>query len=81
MNDPFNVEEQYQKYLTRVGLKEEKMNPIQAKETKQAFFGAWGQLLLVMRDDITTLEEDEAIEKLKDMNTQVLIYFTNAHMN
>lgn len=66
----FDIEYQYGLYLERVGLKVGEMHPVQAVETKRAFFGACGQLLLLMRDDIPN-DEDEAINILQSMLDQV----------
>ena len=72
MNNPaFNLEHQYQLYLERVKLKESQMAPIQRKELKRAFMGACGQMLFLLRDDVGSLEEDEAINTLDDMINQV----------
>lgn len=67
----FDLNHQYQLYLKRVGLKEKTMSLVQSKETKRAFFGACGQLLILLRDDVGELEETEAIETMDDMINQV----------
>lgn len=72
----FNVEYQYQLYLERVSLKESEMNPIQRVETKRAFMGACGQMLLVLRDDVSELPTEEiAADTLESMLDQVAKYF------
>lgn len=67
----FDLHHQYQLYLKRVQLNEKTMSPIQRKEIKRAFFGACGQLLILLRDDVGELEENEAVETLDDMTQQV----------
>ena len=67
----FNLEKQYQLYLERVGITERTMYPTQKVETKRAFMGACGQMLILLRDDLGELEEDKAIEQLQDMINQV----------
>jgi hypothetical protein len=67
----FNIEFQYQAYLKRVGLKEVNMHPIQRQETKRAFMGAVGQMLVLLRDDLSELEEDVAVMHLENMTQQV----------
>ncbi len=69
--NPFNLEEQYQKYLKMVELKETTMHPVQRLETRRAFMGACGIMLVLLREDVAALPEDEAIGKLEDMNKQV----------
>lgn len=69
--EQFNLENQYQLYLKRVGIKEIQMHPAQRVETKRAFMGACGQMLILLRDDLGALEEDKAIAQLRDMYNQV----------
>ncbi len=80
--DIFNVEYQYQLYLERVGLKESEMNPIQRVETKRAFMGACGQMLMLLRDDVFELPTDEmAVEALENMIEQVGKFFMLETLN
>lgn len=74
-NKTFDLEHQYQLYLQRVGLKKENMHPVQRTETKRAFIGACGQMLILLRDDLGALEESKAIETMQDMMNQVGTYF------
>lgn len=69
--EKFNLEKQYQLYLERIGLKESQMHPVQKTETKRAFMGGCGQLLILLRDDVGDLEEEEAVEQIESMINQV----------
>ena len=71
----FNLEHQYQLYLQRVALNEKHMHPEQKKQLRQAFFGACGQMLILLRDDLTQLKESKAVETMQDMINQVGEYF------
>lgn len=72
MNKPeFNLEHQYQLYLKRVKLNESQMSPIQRKELKRAFMGACGQMLILLRDGVGELNENDAVTTLEDMINQV----------
>lgn len=71
----FNLEHQYQLYLKRMELSENKMHPIQKKQIRQTFFGASGQMLILLRDEVSKLEEEEAIHLLQDMLNQVSNFF------
>lgn len=73
----FDLHHQYQLYLKRIQLNEKTMSPIQRKETKRAFFGACGQLLILLRDDVGELEENEAVEVMDDMISQVGNFWAN----
>lgn len=73
----FDLEEQYKLYLQRMGLKEEKMHPQQKTETKRAFMGACGQMLLLLRDELSELPEHEAVKTMQSMLNQVGQFFIN----
>lgn len=51
------------------------MHPIQKKQIRQTFFGASGQMLILLRDEVSKLEEEEAIHLLQDMLNQVSNFF------
>ncbi len=73
--EKFNLEIQYQKYLERVGLKESQMGDTQRVETKRAFMGGCGQMLVILSNDISQLDEDKGIEQLQDMIDQVKAFW------
>lgn len=74
-NKAFDLEHQYRLYLDRVGLKEANMHPVQKIETRRAFMGACGQMLILLRDDLGSLEESKATETMQDMINQVQVHF------
>ncbi|WP_417867995.1 hypothetical protein [Xanthomarina gelatinilytica] len=70
------LEYQYQEYLKKIGLNESQMHPVQKVETKRAFFGACGQMLLLFRDNLATIEdEDRAVLTMEDLFNQVKIFW------
>lgn len=71
----FGVEQQYQVYLQRVAMTEAQMGPVQRVEMRRTFYGAWGQALLCMRDDVAALSDDDAVNALSDMINQVADYW------
>lgn len=75
MGSKFNLNYQYSLYLERVGLKEANMNPIQRIETKRAFIGACGQMLILLRDDLAALPEDVGVKEMQGMLNQVVYFF------
>lgn len=79
--DEFNIEDQYQFYLNLVGLKEDKMHPVQKKQTKMAFYGAYGQLLVTLKEDVSRLETKKAVKVLSDMLEQVDNFWKNEEKN
>jgi hypothetical protein len=78
MDKKFELEHQYQLYLQRVGLKESAMHPVQKRQIKQAFIGGIGQMLILLRDDVGAIEdEDEAVKVMESLLNQVGDYFLN----
>jgi hypothetical protein len=73
----FNLEHQYQLYLQRMALSERTMHPIQRKQLRQTFMGAAGQILILLRDDITQLDDDTAMATMQDLINQVANFFIN----
>lgn len=65
------MERQWQLYCQRVKLPEEKMHPIQRQETKRAFFGALGQILISLRDDVGQYDEDKGVAIMQQMMDEV----------
>lgn len=76
--NPFDLNYQYKLYLKRVALSEDNMIPIQKQVIKNAFFGACGQMLILLQEDVGGIEkEDDAIKVLQDMKSQVATHFLN----
>lgn len=73
----FNLDSQYKAYLKMVGLDESKMIPIQRIETKRAFMAGCGQMLVLMRDEVSQLQEDNAVEALESMIQQTETFWTD----
>ena len=71
----FNLEHQYQLYLQRMALSESTMHPQQKIQLRQTFFGASGQMLILLRDELSKLEEEKAMETLQDLINQVANFF------
>lgn len=73
--DKFDINTQYGFYLEKMNMVEESMLPIQVTETKRAFYGAWGIMLALMKNELADLSENEAINVLEDMVNQVAEFF------
>lgn len=71
----FDLEVQYQLYLKRVAFNENNMHPEQKKQLRQTFFGACGQIAILFRDGVGSLEEDEAIKAYQSILNQVGDFF------
>ncbi|MFN3378627.1 MAG: hypothetical protein ACK41O_04180 [Runella zeae] len=77
MTEKFNIEHQFMLYLERVGLNILTMDPIQLQETRRAFYGATGQMLILVRDDVSELSEKVGRLALHSMITQVVVFWEN----
>jgi hypothetical protein len=75
MDKKFTIEHQFQLYLQMVKLDPAQMSAIQLKETKQAFFASAGQMLILLRDDVSALDEEQAIKTLDEMLSEVHNHF------
>ena len=51
------------------------MHPQQKIQLRQTFFGASGQMLILLRDELSKLEEEKAMETLQDLINQVGNFF------
>jgi hypothetical protein len=71
----FSLETEWRLYLQRMGLDEARMHPAQLRETKRAFFGACGQMLILLRDKVGAMEEVDALTAYKNLMDQVEIFF------
>lgn len=54
-----------------VGLTEDRMHPVQLRQTKQAFFGAAGQVLIYLRDDLGAKDNETAVDGMQAMLDEV----------
>ncbi len=73
----FDIEFQWQEYLLRHGLREEYMEPEHCKQLKEAFYGAIGIVLVILKSEKHT--EKEAVAGWKSMLEQVGDFFLNSN--
>ena len=73
--EQLSLEIQYQIYLRKVSMKESEMNRIQKKQLRQTFMAAAGQTILLLRDEVGSLPEKEAIGAMEYMLKQVTDFF------
>jgi hypothetical protein len=72
----FNLENEYQSYLSLVGLKELKMNPIQRMETRRAFIAGYGMCFRKL-EDIGNMDDVDAFDYLGSIQSQVEDFYKN----
>ena len=63
----FDIKALYKEYLQKTGLDESRMPEIQKQETRRAFYGGCGHLLILMLNEIPKLEEFEGAMAMDDM--------------
>lgn len=80
MEEKFKLETQWQKYLEMVGLSEAKMPEDQKREMKRAFMGACGLMLILLRDEVGELDDNEAVKVLDGFMTQLENFWTKSDM-
>ena len=66
--NPIDLLAHFKSYMEHVGLKD--VGPIQFSETRKAFMAGCGVTLLVLRDYVADLEEEEAIKAMENMMEQ-----------
>lgn len=68
----FNLENQWKKYLKLGEVKESDLMSIQKQEMRRAFFGGMGQMMILIRDEVGLIKDEEkAVEALQDMLNQI----------
>lgn len=73
----WTIEYHFDEYLKRVGLDRRRLAPRQAIEMRRTFYAAFGIALLHLRDDVGSLEDNDAITALELHMQDVAKYFTN----
>jgi len=79
--EQFKIEHQWKLYLERAQVKDEDLPEDQRREMRRAFFGAVGQMLILMRDDMTDLADKKGDEKAVDMLQDMLNQVSNFWLN
>lgn len=73
-----DIEIQYQHYLKLTGLFESTMHPTQKVETKRAFMAGFGQMIILMLEVVSEIEdEDRAVLHLEDLFNQTQMFWKN----
>lgn len=73
-NPAFSLEHQWNLFEQRCDLKAP-MPEDQRREMRRAFFGALGQLLILMRDDVGELSEEDGMAVFPDLLNQVKAFW------
>lgn len=76
----FDLKQEYQNYLKLIGLAEWNMHPVQIQETKRAFYGGCGQMIMLV-SQTADLSEDEAMKVLTDLERQIAVFWAEQSIN
>jgi hypothetical protein len=71
----FDIEKQWQLWLKRVGIKLDELSEEKHKELKACFYGACGQMLVLLPQVSRVVEDPEAYEQIIEMIKQVNDFF------
>lgn len=66
-NVEFDLRNQYLQYLQRIGLVEAIMHPEQKLQVQDAFMGGCFTTIMLFKDRIGDMEEQEAVDVLNDI--------------
>lgn len=75
MSGPMTIKGQWDRYFKEVVPRN--ASPIQIMETRRTFYAASHVMLLMMRDGVATLPEDQGVKKLDALHKEC-IDFANA---
>jgi hypothetical protein len=73
--EKFNLEDQYQLYLSLNGFDENKMPKEEKKIVRHIYFGAAAMIFIVMTREIPELSEEEACAALAGMEEELKTFF------
>lgn len=71
----FTVKQQWERFLERSGFKPGELPAVQEIEMSKAFYGSAGQMLLMLRDELSELPEMEAMQKLEGMLSEIGVFW------
>ncbi|MCO5238852.1 MAG: hypothetical protein M9904_02245 [Chitinophagaceae bacterium] len=78
----FDIRDLYKEYLQRTGLDEIRMPAIQKQETRRAFYGGCGHMLILLLNKISEMGDVEGALAIDDLLNQVGKFWiteANAH--
>ena len=71
----FTVKQQWKFFMQRAGFKPGELPVVQEIEMSKAFYGASGQILLLLRDELSDLPEKDGMVKLQSMINEIGTFF------
>lgn len=71
LEQSLNIYDQWKLYLHLSGYEDRQLPIVQERETKRSFMAGIGQMLMLMRNEIPNLSEDEAVKAFDQLIQQV----------
>jgi len=72
----FRLKDHFDHYLKAMGFEKSKLHHTQLEEMERVFMGACGQMLLMFRDGIAAIENEQvAVLQMENLLTQVKKYW------
>lgn len=81
MNNIFDLEHQYNLFLERMNMKEADMPAIQKKVMRETFAGAFGQMMVILRDGAEKYSEEDFFSGIDSLETQVSDFFLSENQS
>ena len=79
--DKLKISFQFEQYLKIVKLDAATMPADQYREIRRGFYGGWGQLIMLMSDDIPALPEAKGVQILEAMTKEVAAFWLSEAKN
>lgn len=77
----FTIEQQWLRFLERCGVQPGQLHWHQESEMKKAFYASAGQILIMSRDELAELTDDEAVNALEAMMQEVTDFWAQEKEN
>jgi hypothetical protein len=75
-HEEFTIEYQWKQFLIAAKVSEEELPEVQRTELKKCFFAAAGQIMVLLRDKISAIEDlEEATQVLRNMAEEVQTFW------
>lgn len=71
----YTVNQEWLRFLERAGLNEEKIDEQQLTEMKKIFYGAFTQILFMLSNEVSELDEMEVALRLQGMLEEVKLFW------
>lgn len=71
----FTIKQQWDRFMERCGMAPGEMPKVQETEMSKAFYGSAGQILIMIRDEVSELKEEDAVVVLDNMMDEIMKFW------